>query len=97
MKNKLTKCDAEDVLEPDDIQVYIKNRMLEVGCTCHDQQVFNDTEIFVQVKISPKSEVNKANPPVYTGEWEDLEKVCGQTFEYDYPQKKKEDPKKDDD
>ena len=94
MKNKLTKCDAEDELETDDIQVYLKNRILEDNCTCHDQQVFNDTEIYACFKMSAKSEIGKNKE--YSGDWEEVEKVSGTVFEYDYPQKKKEVPKEDD-
>ena len=35
--------------------------------------------------------------PETKDDYEELEKISGITFEYDYPQKKKEEPKKDKD
>ena len=87
----------EEDLTVDDLRFTIRNRVschhfcnplqiLDPEATCHDQQVFNDTVVYCLVKI-----------PDTKDEYEDLEKVSGQVFEYDYPQKKKEEPKKTDD
>ena len=57
---------------------------MDNGSTCHDQQVFNDTVIYVLFR-----------KPGTKDEFDELEKVAGQEFFYDYPAKKKEEPKKD--
>jgi len=46
--------------------------------------VFNDTVIYVLFR-----------KPGTKDEFDELEKVAGQEFFYDYPAKKKEEPKKD--
>ena len=74
----------EEELTPEDLRFTIKNRILDVESSCHDQQVFNDTVVYCLIHI-----------PGTKDEFEDLEKVSGTLFEYDYPQKKKEEPKKD--
>ena len=58
--------------------------MLDGDATCHDQQVFNDTELWARIKI-----------PGTKDDYEELETISGTVFEYDYPPKKKEEPKKD--
>ena len=42
--------------------------------TCHDQQVMNDTEVYLLVHI-----------PGTKDDYEPLEEVSGQEFEYEYP------------
>ena len=76
----------EEDLTVDDIRLTIKKRILDPEATCHDQQVFNDTLLYALVHV-----------PGTKDEYEDLEKISGILFEYDYPQKKKEEPKKDED
>ncbi len=44
----------------------------------------NDTVVYLLVKI-----------PNTKDDYEDLEKISGVAWEYDYPQKKKEEPKKE--
>lgn len=61
-------------------------QILDKDSTCHDQQVFNDTELYVLFR-----------KPGTKDEFDELEKVAGQEFSYDYPVKKKEEPKNDDD
>eukprot|EP00356_Strombidium_inclinatum_P002836 CAMPEP_0170481278 /NCGR_PEP_ID=MMETSP0208-20121228/1783_1 /TAXON_ID=197538 /ORGANISM="Strombidium inclinatum, Strain S3" /LENGTH=74 /DNA_ID=CAMNT_0010753949 /DNA_START=130 /DNA_END=351 /DNA_ORIENTATION=- len=69
----------EEDLKPEDIRLTIKNRVLDPDATCHDQQVFNDTVLYCLIHI-----------PGTKDDFEELEKVSGQVFEYEYPQKKKE-------
>ena len=64
----------------------MKKRVLDPDSTCHDQQVFNDTLLYLLVRTSAPSEKVEV--------FEDLDKIAGEVFEYDYPQKKKEEPKK---
>jgi hypothetical protein len=52
---------------------------LDKDATCHDQQVFNDTELFCLFKT-----------PGTKDEFEDLAKIAGQEFLYDNPYKKTE-------
>ena len=66
----------------------MKKRVLDPDSTCHDQQVFNDTLLYLLVRTSAPSEKVEV--------FEDLDKIAGEVFEYDYPQKKKEEPKKTD-
>ena len=48
--------------------------MLDAAATCHDQQVFNDAEVYLCFK-----------KPNTKDEFEPLTEVAnGQTFEYDY-------------
>ena len=49
--------------------------------------MFNDTLLYLLV-APPRAD------PKQPQEFEDLEKVAGEVFEYAYPQKKKEEPKK---
>ena len=51
--------------------------------TCHDQQIFNNTELYVLFK-----------KPGTKDEYDDLTEVAGQVFEYDYPRPKIEEKKK---
>ena len=76
----------EEPLTTEDLRFTIKNRILDPESTCHDQQVFNDTVVYCLIHI-----------PGTKDDFEELEKVSGQLFEYDYPQKKKEEPKKETD
>eukprot|EP00347_Sterkiella_histriomuscorum_P001832 403370507 len=71
-----------DDFSTDDIRLYIRNRLLENSATCHDQQVFNDTEVFCCLK----------KPGGGKDEFEDLAEVSGQQFDYEYPLRKKEEP-----
>ena len=57
--------------------------MLDAGATCHDQQVFNDTELYVLFR-----------KPGTKDEFDELEKVAGREFAYDFPQQTKPDPNK---
>ena len=72
----------EEDLTVDDLRLHLKKRVLDGESTCHDQQVFNDTLLYLLVHI-----------PGTKDEFEDLDKVAGEIFEYDYPQKKKEEVK----
>ena len=74
-------------LGPDELRLCLQKRVLDADSTCHDQQVFNDTLLYLL--IAPPRE-----DPKQPQEFEDLEKVAGEIFEYAYPQKKKEEPKK---
>ena len=65
----------------EDIRLTIKNRILENTSTCHDQQVFNDSEVFLLLR-----------KPGTKDEFEDLKVVAGREFEYEYPVKKVEEP-----
>jgi hypothetical protein len=56
---------------------------LDNASNCHDQQVFNDTVIYVLFR-----------KPGTKDEFDDLTAVAGQEFTYDYPAPKKEEPKK---
>ena len=58
--------------------------MLDNGSTCHDQQVCNDQVIYVLFK-----------KPGTKDEFDELEKVADKEFFYDYPARKKEEPKKE--
>lgn len=60
--------------------------MLDNSATCHDQQVFNDTEVFLCLRI-----------PGTKDQFEELTAAAnGVEFFYDYPARKKEEPKKED-
>ena len=61
-------------------------QILDADGTCHDQQVMNDTELYLLI-----------HKPGTKDEFEPLEEVSGQEFEYEYPQKKKEEKKKEED
>ena len=52
---------------------------MDKDATCHDQQVFNDTELFCLFKI-----------PGTKDDFEELAKISGQEFLYDNPYKKEE-------
>lgn len=80
MKFELPK--QEEPLTIDDLRFCIKNRVLDNGSTCHDQQVFNDSVIYVCFR-----------KPGTKDEFDELEKVASQEFFYDYPAKKKEEVK----
>jgi hypothetical protein len=56
----------EEPISVDDIRLTIKNRVLDLRATCHDQQVFNDTELFVLFK-----------KPGTKDDWDALEEVAG--------------------
>ena len=87
-----TQPKQEEPLTTDDIRLCIKNRVsfhfnwplqiLDNLSTCHDQQVFNDTLIYVLLK-----------KPGTKDEFEPLEQVAGQEFVYEYPAKKREEVK----
>ncbi|CDW87793.1 UNKNOWN [Stylonychia lemnae] len=70
-----------DDFSVDDIKLFIRNRILENSATCHDQQLFNDSVVYICLK-----------KPNTKDEFEDLADVSGQQFEYEYPPKKKEEP-----
>ena len=57
--------------------------MLENTATCHDQQVFNDSEVYLLLRKAGSKD-----------EYEDLKVVAlrEKDFEYDYPVKKVEEP-----
>ena len=82
-KMPLKKGEEEEPLTCDDLRFTLKNRILDPEATCHDQQVFNNTQVYCLIHIPNTKE-----------DFEALEVVSGVTFEYDYPQKKKEEPKK---
>ena len=58
-------------------------QQLDGTATCHDQQVFNNTELWLLFR-----------KPGTKDDWDDLTEVAGQVFEYDYPRPKKEEGKK---
>ncbi len=66
----------------DDIKLHFKNRHLENTASLHDQQIFNDTVVYVCLR----------KPGGGKDDFEDLHEVAGQVFEYEYPTKKKEEP-----
>ncbi len=66
-----------DEFSIDDIKLTIKNRVLENTSTCHDQQVFNDQEVWVLLRKAGTKD-----------EFEELKTVAGREFEYEYPSKK---------
>jgi len=49
--------------------------------TCHDQQIFNDSEVHCLLRKAGTKD-----------EFEDLKVVSGKEFEYEYPSKKIEEP-----
>ena len=59
---------------------------MDKDSTCHDQQVFNDTVLYCLFK-----------KPNTKDEFEDLTEIAQQEFSYDYPLKKKEETKTEDD
>ena len=65
----------------DDLRLTIKNRVLENTASCHDQQVFNDQEVYVLLRKAGTKD-----------EFEDLKVVAGREFEYEFPTKKVDDP-----
>ena len=65
----------------DDLRLTIKNRVLENTASCHDQQVFNDQEVYVLLR-----------KPGTKDEFEDLKVVAGREFEYEFPSKKVDEP-----
>ena len=56
----------EEDLTVDDLRFTVKNRILDPEATCHDQQVFNNTEVYCLIHI-----------PGTKDEFEELEKVAG--------------------
>ena len=76
--NKLNIVKREEPLQAADIRLSLKNRPLEDTATCHDQQVVNDCCLYLLLKRPGMNE------------WEDLDEVSGQHFEYEYPTKPKE-------
>ena len=79
--------DQETPFTNEDVRFCERNRILDPTSSCHDQQVFNDTVIYCLLR-------KPVAPGAKEGEFEVLAEVSGQEFEYDYPQKKKEEPKK---
>ena len=67
--------DPDMKLSAEDIQLYIKNRLLEDDVTCLDQQVFDNGVVYLVLKDEK------------TNDWEQLDVVANQHFEYDYPPK----------
>ena len=65
----------------DDLRLTIKNRVLENTASCHDQQVFNDQEVYVLLRKAGTKD-----------EFEDLKVVAGREFEYEFPSKKVDEP-----
>ena len=65
----------------DDLRLTIKNRVLENTASCHDQQVFNDQEVYVLLRKAGTKD-----------EFEDLKVVAGREFEYEFPTKKVDEP-----
>ena len=65
----------------DDLRLTIKNRVLENTASCHDQQVFNDQEVYVLLRKAGTKD-----------EFEDLKVVAGREFEYEFPTKKFDEP-----
>jgi len=65
----------------DDLRLTIKNRVLENTSSCHDQQVFNDQEVYVLLRKAGTKD-----------EFEDLKVVAGREFEYEFPTKKVDEP-----
>ena len=72
--------DPDLAMKPQDIVLCIKNRKLDDEATCHAQQVFNDTVLYL-LKKNEKGEV------------ENLDEIAGVHFEYEYPTKTGEPPK----
>ena len=65
----------------DDLRLTIRNRVLENTASCHDQQVFNDQEVYVLLRKAGTKD-----------EFEDLKVVAGREFEYEFPTKKVDEP-----
>ena len=59
----------------EDMVLYLKNRILEDSASCHDQQVNNNETLYMLLKDEK------------SGDFEDLVKVSGQEFEYEFPTK----------
>jgi hypothetical protein len=84
----------EEELTSDDIRLNLEMRVsvhisiivstfvqiLDNAATCHDQQVFNDTLLYLCFKKPGSKE-----------DFDDLTEVAGQEFSYNNPYKKKED------
>ena len=65
----------------DDLRLTIRNRVLENTASCHDQQVFNDQEVYVLLRKAGTKD-----------EFEDLKVVAGREFEYEFPTMKVDEP-----
>ena len=89
---KFTLKGQEEELCTDDIRLNLEMRVsilsalivsylqvLDKDSTCHDQQVFNDTLLYLCFK-----------KPGSRDEFDDLTEVAGQEFSYNNPYKKKE-------
>ncbi len=61
------------------------NQLLDNSATCHDQQIFNDTQVILTFR-----------KPGTKDEYEELFEAAQEEYYYDYPARKKEEPKKDD-
>ena len=63
---------------------------MENTASCHDQQVFNDTEVYLLLRkpgITNTYHISKLILGT-KDEYEDLKLVSGKEFEYEYPVKK---------
>lgn len=68
------------------MRLHLKKRILDDDASLHDQNLVNDTEVWVTIK---KNEMGRV-------EFEEIDKVAGQVFEYEYPMQAKEPPKETD-
>ena len=65
-QHPISELKFDQEMTADDIRLCLKNRILESGASCHDQQVFNDTELWCLLR-----------KPGTKDDFEDLETVSG--------------------